>query len=441
MKNTVPHIKKHLSFSSLRDLMVDRFSGVSDTRRPSRVSYSVSDTLMSAFAMMYFKDSSLLEYQRRWLSEIDTCNLTNVFKVKNPPGDTQFRKILDATDPDEIKPLFKDFLLRLQRQKYLEDYVFINDSYLVAIDGSEYFSSDKISCSGCLRKKNGENTRYHHQILQSVLIHPDKKQVIPFAPEEVKNSDGTEKQDCELNAAKRLLPKLRDAHPKLKMILTQDGLFSNEKYISLAKTCDMSYILVAKPKDHKKMFEMLQNRQKLNQVHEVEVIDSKNNLHTYRWSNGIKLNGRDDSIRVNFLEYELFNSEKDKITYRNSWVTDIVISEANVRDLVRGGRARWKIENETFNTLKNQGYDIEHNYGHGSDHLSFNFFLLNLLAFFVHQILELSCKLYQEYRQKMVTQYAFWENIQGIFKWALFESWEEILIYMLYPPPARKAFP
>ena len=120
----------------------------------------------------------------------------------------------------------------------------------------------------------------------------------------------------------------------------------------------MSYILVAKPKDHKEMFE---NRRNLNQVHGVEIVDSKNNLHIYRWSNGVNLNGRDDSIRVNFLEYELFNSEKDKITYRNNWVTDIVISEANVQDLVRGGRARWKIENETFNTLKNQGYDIEHN--------------------------------------------------------------------------------
>ncbi|MCB1145482.1 MAG: hypothetical protein KDK38_01665 [Leptospiraceae bacterium] len=203
----------------------------------------------------------------------------------------------------------------------------------------------------------------------------------------------------------------------------------------------MSYILVAKPKDHKKMFEMFENRRNLNQVHEVEIVDRKNNLHIYRWSNGVKLNGRDDSIRVNFLEYELFNSEKDKITYRNNWVTDVVISEANVQDLVRGGRAFWKIENETFNTLKNQGYDIEHNYGQGSNQLSFNFFLLNLLAFFFHQILELCCKLYQEYRLKMVTQKAFWLVIQGAFTRVLFESWEEILIYLLYPPPAQKAFP
>lgn len=441
MKKPTPHIKKHLSFSSLRDLMIDRFVMVGDSRDARRITYTVSDTLMSAYAMMYFQDSSLLDYQRRWFEEIRTSNLNSVFKVSKPPGDTQFRKIIDKVDPNDIKPIFKDFLLRLQRHKYLEKYVFMNNAYLVPIDGSEYFSSEKVNCPGCLKKKNGNSLRYHHQILQAVIVHPDQKQVIPLAPEEVRNSDGTEKQDCELNAAKRLIPELRKAHPKMKFIVTADGLYSKENFITDLKSHHMSYILVVKPADHKKMFEMLENRRQIDQVHELEITDSKNNLHTYRWSNGIKLNGRDDSIRVNYFEYELFNSEADKITYRNSWVTDIVVSADNIVDLVRGGRARWKIENETFNTLKNQGYDIEHNYGHGENNLSFNFFLLNLLAFFVHQILELSCKLYQDLRARAVTRYSFWRKIGGAFNLLLFESWEQLLIYMLYPPPGQKAFP
>jgi len=86
---------------------------------------------------------------------------------------------------------------------------------------------------------------------------------------------------------------------------------------------------------------------------------------------------------VNYVEYRMENG--GETTYRNSWVSDLPISENNVKEVVKIGRRRWKIENETFNTLKNQGYHVEHSFGHGQKQLSFKFFLLNLLAFFMHQ--------------------------------------------------------
>jgi len=101
------------------------------------------------------------------------------------------------------------------------------------VDGVQYFSSKTISCPGCLTKKhkNGDTT-YSHQALGVSIVHPDMRQVIPLAPEPIQNIDGSAKQDCERNAGKRLLNKIRTTHPKLKSIITGDGLYANQPFHS-----------------------------------------------------------------------------------------------------------------------------------------------------------------------------------------------------------------
>ena len=139
----------------------------------------------------------------------------------------------------------------------------------------------------------------------------------------------------------------------------------------------------------------------------------------------VPLNGNDDAPFVNYLEYSLIVNGKR--TYHNAWVTDIPLDETNIAELVRIGRCRWKIENEVFNTLKNQGYHIEHSYGHGEKHLSFNFFLLNLLAFFMHQIFELTDKLYQACRQKLGSKRNLWDHLRVSMRMLIFPDWETLL--------------
>lgn len=388
--------------------------------------------------MMYFQDPALLEFQRRWEEEEGVSNLQKIFGLKHTPCDSQFRDILDRTDSVYLEQTFQDFFKRLQRGKYLEEYEFIYGKYLIPIDGSDYFSSEKINCPGCLRQSSSKTIHYRHQILQSVIVHPDKKQVFPLAPEAIRNFDGTEKQDCEINAAKRMLLKTRENHPKLGIIITGDGLYSKQPFIESVKNEGMSYILVAKPDDHQILFRNIEIRRQSGQLHELEIVDAKQNLHIYRWTNGIELNGNMNTLRVNYFEYELFNNVKDKITYKNSWVSDIAISSDNVAQMTRGGRARWKIENETFNTLKNQGYHLEHNFGHGSQNLSMNFFLLNLLAFYMHQIFELTDKLYQRARAKFGARLEYWNQLRCTFRIMIFESWEDLLLRIgkrRQPPP------
>lgn len=430
------HIKKHLGFAALRKIISERLREIEDGRQQGKVYYPLHDCAMSAFAMMFFQDPSVLEFQRRMQESINSNNLKTMFNVASIPKDSQLRDVLDQCPLDPLDKVFADFFYHLQRSKQLEAYQFINGMYLMPVDGSQYFCSEKISCPSCLTTTSKKGlVRYHHSILQAVIVHPDNKQVIPLAPEAIQNTDGTEKQDCEINAGKRLIKKIRTTHPKLKIIVGGDDLFSNQPFIDELKAAGMSFILVAKPSSHKILFEWFTELKQLDGASRLQFTDFKGRQHLYEWVNEIPLNGTKDADQVNFFHYQLI--DKRNITYRNSWVTDIVIDENNVTQLVKGGRARWKVENEGFNTLKNQGYHIEHNFGHGQKNLSMIFFLLNLLAFFVHQIFELTDLHYQKCRAKFSARKEFWNQLRCTIRILLFKSWEQLLAFIICPPQSR----
>lgn len=426
------HIKKHLSFSSLRKMLSARIESISDCRHACKIKHSIHDVFMSGYAMMYFQDPSILQFQQRLEEEIHKNNLRTLFQVQSIPKDSQMKDVIDEVDSAELEAIFEDWFRALQRGKHLETYSYLGGHYLISIDGSGYFSSEKICCPGCLRKESKSGKiRYEHQIVQAALMHPELRQVIPLAPESVKNTDGNKKQDCEIEAGKRLIKKISETHPKLKIIIVADSLHSKQPFIEEVKAAGMKYILAAKPDDHKMLMEWINEQRQLKEISRMETKDLKGRLHVYEWINEVPLNGNKETILTNYFEYWLI--DKNKVTYHNSWVTDIQISRDNVKDLVRGGRCRWKIENEVFNTLKNQGYYIEHNYGHGKKNLSMNFFMLNLLAFFMHQIFELTDSVYQECRKKIGSKRALWECLRGILRVIIFPDWETLLLRFLKP--------
>jgi len=427
------HTKKHLSFAGLRKTAAKHFQQVDDQRQAGKVDFAIHDCLMSGFAMMLFQDRSLLSFQRRMEQRAELSNLKSVFGVQSVPKDTQMRDVLDPLSLDLFDPIFVGFLSALQRGKHLSHYQFLEGKYLMPIDGSEYFSSEAIHCPSCLHKKPKKGkTRYHHQILQAVIVHPDKKQVLPLSPEPIRNTDGSDKQDCETNAAKRKIAAIRKSHPKLGIIITGDGLFSNQPFVDAVKDQRMSFILVAKPDDHKVLFQWVDELMGLGAGDHLTHTDKKGRVHRYQWVNQVPLNGTKDADDVNFFKYQIIKD--GKVNFQNSWVTDITIDQDNIKDLVKGGRARWKIENETFNTLKNQGYHIEHNYGHGKQNLSMVFFILNLLAFYVHQILESTDLLYQKCRSKFSSREEYWNHLRTLFNLFRFRDWEHMLSF-LYDPP------
>lgn len=421
-----PGIKKHLSFGSLIGFVSHLYLRVVDGRQAAKVEHSIRDTVMSGIAMMYFQAGSLLQFQRQLELKTRRSNLSTMFGVDQVPSDTQMREILDEVPSEAARPAFRKYFARLQRGKYLERFQIFPGQYLCSLDGSQYFGSEKVSCPHCLVKEHKSGTTsYSHLILQATIIHPGQKQVIPFMPEEICNEDGTTKQDCEINAAKRILPKIRKEHPFIDLIINGDGLYSKQPMFELLAELTMHGIFVAKEDDHKPLFEWVSEQRKLGEVARFDVVDEKNRKHRYEWINAVPLNGRQDSILVNFFRYEIIVD--GEVTYKSAWVTDLEVTKQNVDTMVKAGRARWKIENECFNTLKNQGYQLEHNFGHGQKNLSFNFFLFNLLAFFIHQILELTDVLYQTCRQRYQTKKNLWETLRVIFGLFIFETWEDLL--------------
>lgn len=425
--------KKLLSFHALRSRMSDVFLTLPDSRSSDKIKHALHDVVMSGFAMMYFQDPSILQFQKRMEDEWQKNNLKSLFNVQTIPMDSQMRGLIDGVDCERFRPLFNDYFFRLQRGKYLESYQIFPGLYLCALDGSQYFGSENIQCPHCLIKNHrGGSMAYSHHVLQSAIMHPDHRQVIPLMPEEICNEDGTEKQDCEMNAGKRLIRKIRKDHPQLGIVNVGDGLFSKQPFIEATLEERMHYIYVAKPDDHKILMEWVEEQKNLGETKRKDITDSKGRRHVYEWVHEVPLNGSEKTIMVNFFRYELI--VENEVTYKNSWVTDLAITEDNVETLVRAGRCRWKIENECFNTLKNQGYSIEHNYGHGSKNLSFNFLILTLLAFLFHQIFELTDDLYKTCRKKFGSKRHLWECLRQVIRIILFQTWEQLLHHILSPP-------
>ena len=401
--------RKHLSADALFRLVQNGFDTIPD-HRLADTEISFTDALMSAFAMFSLKSPSLLAFDK----ERAEGNLETIYGIERVPCDTRMREILDPVFPESLRPVFKSVFRQLQRGKALEPMAFLDDYYLVALDGTGYFSSNTIHCASCLHKvhRNGSVT-YAHQMLGAALIHPDVREVIPLMPEPIVKQDGADKNDCERNAAKRWVAKLRQDHPHLKFIVTEDSLSSNAPHIETLQEHDLHYILGVKEGDHTFLFQQVQAAEHAGRVTYDERHDRAAGLvHRFRFVNDVPLNESNAEVRVNFLEYWEIGATK---VQHFSWVTDLRVSKRNVHRLMRGGRARWKIENETFNTLKNQGYNFEHNYGHGTQNLSVVFAVVMMLAFLVDQTQQLCCALFRAVWTKLGSKRLLWERMRALF--------------------------
>jgi hypothetical protein len=426
MSIVAPKARKHLSADALFGLVRNGFAPILDYRL-SETDIALADALMAAFAMFSLKAPSLLAFDKERVEG----NLHTIYGIERVPCDTYMREILDPVSPKWLRPVFKSVFRQLQRGKVLEAMTFLDGHYLLALDGTEYFSSQAIHCASCLHRvhRNGAIT-YAHQILGAAIIHPDQRAVIPLMPEPIVNRDGTDKNDCERNAAKRFVAKLRQDHPHLKFIVTEDSLSSNAPHITTLQDHDLRYILGVKEGDHPYLFQQVQAAERAGRVTLYERHDRTTGVvHRFRFVNDLPLNASHSDLRINFIEYWEMGATK---VQHFSWVTDLRVSTRNVYHLMRGGRARWKIENETFNTLKNQGYHFEHNYGHGTQNLSVVFAILMMLAFLVDQAQQLCCALFQAVWAKLGSKRLLWERMRSLFYTYHLHSMRELFEALFY---------
>ena len=420
--------RQHLSTDGLIHNLRAEFEKLPDPT-PRISSISLADTLMSGFALFALKDPSLLAFEERR----NDANIKALFRIRQIPRDTYMREMLDAVEPQQLAPSYRKLFARVQRGKLLAPYRFLDNSYLLLADGVEHYRSAKIHCPTCLEchHRNG-TTDYHHQMLGLVIAHPDRGEVIPLMPEPIQRQDGGEKGDCERNAAKRAFRRIAREHPHLRLTVAEDGLSSDGPHIELIRELGWHYTLVAKPKDHVELFAHVAARVEAQQYGLDCCLDPQaQTTHCFRWVNQAPLNKTQSRLLVNFLEYWELDADL-KVQYHNSWVTDFECHKSSVWDIQRGGRARWKVENETFNTLKNQGYHFEHNFGHGHKNLSVIFSLLMMLSFAVDQIQQMSSSLFQAAWARCGSKRELWDRIRSAFRELQLSSWWELYRVVAY---------
>ena len=394
-------LRRHLSAPGLLRLVRKAFVEVPSPVRTRLI--STVDYLMSALAISWFKYPSLLEFDRSirgdgTLSDDETAvrNLKALFGVRKVPCDSARREHLDRTAPSLLHKAFKLLFAAFQRGGELSAYAVLGGYHLVSVDGTGLFSSKTVHCEQCNVKqhKNGSRT-YCHQMLGAAVVHPTIREVVPLAPEPILKGDGHSKNDCERNASKRLLRDFRREHPHLKTIIVEDGLASNGPHIELLRELGLSFILGAKPGGHGALFEFVDGVERLpgqptQGAHRLEV-EENGALHRLRYLNAVPLNDTHPDLEVNFLEYrEMRNGRRHR---HFSWVTDLTLDDNPPRlvEIMRCARARWRIENEVFQTLKARGYHFEHNFGHGDKHLCTVMGMLMMLCLLIDPIRQRCC--------------------------------------------------
>jgi hypothetical protein len=267
-------------------------------------------------------------------------------------------------------------------------------------------------------------------MLGAAIIHPDLRAVMPLMPEPIVHQDGTAKNDGERNAAQRFMAKLRKDHPHLRFIVTEASLSANAPHIETLHAHGLRSILGVKDGDHAFLFEQVQAAAHAGHVTYYERHDRAAGVtHRFRCVHAMPLNASNPHVRVNVIAYGEIGPHQ---VQPFSWVTDLRVRKRTVYPLMRGGRARWKIANETCNTLKNQGYHFAHTYGHGAQHLSVVLAMRMMLAFLVDQTQQLCCALFQAVWAKLGSTRLRWERLRALFYDYALQSMQQRLETLLY---------
>lgn len=388
------------------------FDGVQDPRSENST-YTFSNLLNMGFAMFHLKDPTLSAYKEQY--DVRSDNLRRVYGVEHLVGDTAFREGVDKLIPKKLQKLFKPFLALLFALGVMQKRRVLGGRYtVVSVDGTGHYCSGSKQCEQCMVKnhRNGK-VSYYHQLLGAVAVHPNEATVFPVACEAIVKQDGSTKNDCELNASKRIIPQIREALGEDEPIVAVfDALYINGPHIEALKEKNINFIIGTKGQTYLDL--QIKRLRENNQLQQC-TWETNEICGVAYFANELILNGTHQDILVNYFEFTETDKQTGECTFYSTWATDIEITHENVRELVSVARSRWKIENETFNTLKNQGYHLEHNYGHGKQYLSTNFAILTFLAFMIDQIAQHLDEDFQAAKRTCQTFKALWERIRAIF--------------------------
>ncbi len=428
--------------SNLIGFLDQELKELPDNRKGDNKKYTVNNAVKAAFSVFFTQSPSFLQHQRLMKPKKGKDNAQSLFGLSEIPCDNQIRNLLDPIPARTVFGAFKSTYKWLETNRVIAEFKYLDSQILLALDGTEYYSSKKINCPHCnCRKHRNGSITYYHQAVTPVIVSPSKKEVINFPPEFIKKQDGKTKEDCENAAVKRWLLKNPVEREKNEMTLLGDDLYSRQPICELVLEQGYNFIFVAKPSSHKTLYEWIDFSEKNGEM----IIGSikkyekgKRIIYRYRYVNNVPLRESEPSLMVNWYEVEILDTAKNKVIYKNSFITNHELNEPNIFPMIVSGRTRWKIENESNYILKNQGYNLEHNFGHGQENLSEILFSLNLLAFLFHNVLDLVNDMYQKVRESLGTRKRFFNDIRALLNYIWFQSWNDLFIFILTEGESRE---
>jgi hypothetical protein len=416
------------------DLIERHLSHLPDYRKASpNLKYSVRDAALSAFAVFVMQSPSFLAYQRDMERTKGRNNAQSLFRVEQIPSDNQIRNILDPVPASQLSELFWQLFAQIQASGLLQTHVGLDNHLLCALDGVYYFSSEQIHCANCTRLEHEGRTRYVHSLIAPVLVAPGVSQVFSLAPEFIQPQDGHDKQDCEQAAVQRWLTQQASHLPLARTTFLADDLHCKQPFCESVLALGSSFILVCLPTSHETLYREIDLLAQANllETHQERHWNGRfHELRHYRFTNGVPLRAGGDALLVNWCEVTILNAQTGEQLYTNSFATNHRLTNHSVADVVRCGRARWKTENENHNTLKNRGYHLEHNFGHGKQYLSSILITLNLLAFLLHTLLWLTEPVAQAIRAELGNLQTFWTDVRTLTRYFYYPSWSALFTFM-----------
>ena len=425
-------------------------SGLPDSRRGSNKRYALADAASCALATFFFQAPSFLEFQRRMQEDTSRSNCHTLFGVQAIPCDNRIRDLLDGADPALFADLFPLCLDTVREQGALAPFERLGGRLLVALDGIQIHCSDSIRCPQCSTRHVGahKTEQYFHTMLAATVVADGHNRVLPLMPEFVQPqqdpaadqpdlSEEQRKQDCERNAAKRWLPAHSDELRPYRPVFLGDDLYCCQSLCRLVADLGADFIFVCKPSSHKRLYELLHD----DFTHSSGWIRTRNRhkqvaLQRFRWMHGLPVRDSADAVQGAWVEFAI--ERNGKRTYTNTFFTSLEVTAANVADIARAGRARWKIENEGFNCLARHGYNIKRNFGHGRNGLANLLATLNLFAFALHAVQDCVSDLWRQGRARAGTRRNFFATLRFLTEWFCFRSWTALFETLLRrrPPPA-----
>jgi hypothetical protein len=425
-----------LGFDALTGILHRRIAPLPDHRHKGpNTRYAIQDAALGAFGIFFTQAPSFLEYQRRLQRTKGHNNAHTLLGVAQIPCDNQVRTLLDPIAPSYLDAVFLDVFEGLEQHRMLAHFRGLGDQLFVALDGTNYFSSQVIHCQNCLTRRlsNGQ-TLYYHAAITPVIVCPGHAQVIALPPEYIMPQDGHVKQDCERTAGKRWLAKHAKQIAPHGVTLLGDDLYSNQPFCELVLQQRFNFIFTCKPDSHPKLYERLAFWQANDAMAEREVHHWNGRfteVTMVRYLNDVLLRSGDDALSVHWFAITVVNAKTGEQLYHNSCITNHRLTADNVVAVAQSGRGRWKIENENNNVLKTKGYHLEHNFGHGKQYLAAFMLSLNLLAFLFHTVLEWSDDKYALLRQVLARRQTFFHDIQALMRYMVFDHWEHLMDFMI----------